>query len=207
MKILAFSDLHRDVDKARRLVELAVSADVIAGAGDFATCRHGLSDVISVLAVIRTPTVLVAGNAETPEELSDACRGWDAAHVLHGQSVRLGGVEFFGLGGAVPITPFGDWSFDLDEAEAARLLVSCPHGAFLVSHSPPLGQCDRDGRGRHLGSRSVLESVESKAPRLVVCGHIHGSWGQRSHVGRSLVVNAGPDGVVLDLEPVPKVPP
>jgi hypothetical protein len=74
------------------------------------------------------PPVLVAGNNESTEELMEACQDWREAHVLHGSAVTLGGVVFFGLGGGVPVTPFGAWSYDLTEEQAARLLVSCPEG-------------------------------------------------------------------------------
>lgn len=202
MRILAFSDLHRDLAAARSIVARAPAFDVVVGAGDFCSVRRGLPEVIDVLRDIRVPTVLVAGNAETPDELEEACKGWDAAHLLHGSGVDLQGVSFYGLGGAVPVTPFGAWSFDLSEEEAKDLLAACPHGAVLVSHSPPRGTADTDSSGRHLGSRAVVDVIEAKSPRLLVCGHIHASWGARAQVGSTEVVNAGPLGVELVVQPV-----
>ena len=199
MKVLATSDLHRDLRTARALVEKSRSVDAGVIAGDLATARRGLKEIVDVLSAIDTPTVIVPGNSETDVELRDACRGWPEANVLHGGSVRIGGVEFFGLGAAVPITPFGAWSFDLSEEEAARLLLKCPEGAVLVSHSPPYGCCDRDSGGRHLGSRSILKTVTEKKPQLVICGHIHGDWGERSEIGGTPIVNAGPEGVVVEV--------
>jgi Icc-related predicted phosphoesterase len=192
MKLLAFSDLHRDQDRAQRLVELAREADVVLGAGDYATMRMGLGGTIEVLSGIAAPTVLVPGNAESDTELWQACAGWPSAHVLHGAAVQLNGAKFFGLGGGVPPTPF-PWSFDLSEDEAAAKLESCPEGAILVVHSPPKGYLD-EAHGRHLGSRAVLEAIERKRPALVVCGHIHQCWGSEAAIGTTPVVNVGPDG-------------
>ena len=59
MKLLAFSDLHRDKERAQRLVELAREADLVIGAGDFATMRMGLEGTIEALGAIEAPTVLV----------------------------------------------------------------------------------------------------------------------------------------------------
>jgi Icc-related predicted phosphoesterase len=199
MRLLLFSDLHRDVDAAKALVDRAADADVLVGAGDFAVVRRGIGDVIDVLRAVSKPCVLVPGNGESDSELREACEGWPAAHVLHGSGTTLDGMPFFGLGAAVPVTPFGDWSFDLSEEAAEELLAPCPEGAVLVSHSPPHGHVDVS-RGRHLGSRAVRRAIERVSPRLVVCGHIHDSWGERATLGSTLVVNAGPRGTSVELD-------
>ncbi len=198
MKLLVFSDLHRDRDAARSLVERAEEADILVGAGDFAVMRRGIDDVIEILSGVDKPTVLVPGNGESDVELMEACSEWASAHVLHGNGVTLEGVPFYGIGAGIPVTPFGDWSFDLTEDEAEVMLADCPEGGLLVSHSPPHGHVDEAG-GRHLGSHAVLETIERVSPRLVVCGHIHGQWGKRSTVGQTLVLNAGPEGQLLEL--------
>ncbi|MDX1392767.1 MAG: metallophosphoesterase family protein [Gemmatimonadota bacterium] len=209
MRLLLVSDLHRDHEAARSVVARSAEADVVVIAGDLAIKRGGLQEIVDVLAAIETPTVLVCGNGESPEELREACARaaspgagtrWRTAHVLHGESVEIDGVTFFGLGAAVPVTPFGDWSYDLTEEEAAALLADCPPGAVLVSHSPPQGHVDTDGSGGHRGSWSVLETIERTAPKLVVCGHIHACWGERSSVGDTQIVNAGPAGVLWILD-------
>src|SRR5262245_13604334 len=120
MKILLFSDLHRDRSAAAKLVDLSRDADLVIGAGDFATARRGIDDTISVLRAIEKPAVLVPGNSESFEELQAACAGWPSAIVLHGSGTQISGIPIWGLGGAVPVTPFGDWSYDFTEAEAAE---------------------------------------------------------------------------------------
>lgn len=128
MKLLLFSDLHCDVAASQSLVDRAPHFDVLVGAGDFATCRRGIEKTIGVLQAIDKPAVLVPGNAESVEELAAACHNWPTAHVLHGSGVTINGVPFFGLGGGIPVTPFGDWSYDFTEREAAELLADCPPG-------------------------------------------------------------------------------
>ena len=154
---------------------------------------------------VEQPAVLVPGNNESYEELVAAAAVWKTAKVLHASSCEIEGITFFGLGGGIPTTPFGDWSFDFTENEADKMLSGCPAGCVLVSHSPPKGVVDVSFSGRSLGSVAVRQAIESKRPRLVVCGHVHASAGQEGKIGRTPVVNAGPNGLIWDL-PLNKLP-
>lgn len=198
MKILAFSDLHCDLDQGARLVEMSAEADVVIGAGDFASMHEGLEETVGALAGIETPTVLVPGNNETVDALRSAAASWSAATVLHGEGTTIEGTEFFGLGAGIPVTPW-DWSFDLDDEAATEMLAVCPENAVLVLHSPPKDHCDSAGAGGNFGSPALLRAIEEKQPRLVVCGHIHESWGCESTIGSTPVRNLGPKGTWLEV--------
>ena len=200
VRLLAFSDLHTDVAQAKRLVRLSEDADVAVGVGDFASVHTGLEETIEALRAIRRPAVLVPGNNETADALRDACQDWESAVVLHGEGTEIDGVAFFGLGAGVPVTPW-DWSFDLTEEEAARMLERCPDGCVLAVHSPPLGHVDQSRSGRHLGSEAVLRSIESKRPIVALCGHVHEQWGRESNIGATRVLNLGPEGTMLEVQP------
>jgi Icc-related predicted phosphoesterase len=194
VKLLAFSDLHRDVEQARLLVESARAADVVIAAGDFASIHRGLAETIEALRPIDKPVLLVPGNNETEDALREACEGWGSATVLHGEGIDLDAVSFFGLGAGVPVTPW-DWSFDLTEDEAEEKLAGCPEDGVLVVHSPPKGHVDGD----NLGSEAVLRTIERTQPRLALCGHIHECWGEESKIGQTRVVNLGPEGTLFEV--------
>ncbi|HEU4736465.1 MAG TPA: metallophosphoesterase family protein [Solirubrobacterales bacterium] len=198
MRLLAFSDLHRDLGQAAELVAMAAEADVVIGAGDFASVHEGLQETIDALAAIETPTLLVPGNNETEDALREATSDWSAATVLHGGGTAIDGVEFYGLGAGIPVTPW-DWSFDLDDGDAASMLEPCPQGAVLVLHSPPRGHCDSNGSDMHFGSPALLQAIEEKSPRLAVCGHIHESWGCESRIGETPIRNLGPQGTWIEV--------
>lgn len=200
MKILAFSDLHCDLDQAAQLVAASDDADLVVGAGDFASVHSGLEETIAALSAIETPTVIVPGNNETASALEAACdaAGWSAATMLHGEGATLAGLSCFGLGAGVPTTPW-DWSFDLSEEEAERMLAGFSGADLLILHSPPAGHCDRASTGQSLGSKAIAAAIERVQPRLAVCGHIHESWGCRSSSGSSEIANLGPQGSVFEL--------
>jgi uncharacterized protein len=198
VKLLAFSDLHRDLDQAAKLVEMSADADVVIGAGDFGSVHEGLEETIGALAPIATPTILVPGNNETVDALRDAAAGWPAATVLHGEGATIDGVKFFGLGAGVPTTPWG-WSFDLSEEEAAEMIAPASPGSVFVLHSPPYGHCDGGDPDTHFGSKVLLAAIEEKRPRLVVFGHIHEAWGCESAVGDTPLRNLGPSGTWIEV--------
>ena len=196
MRLLAFSDIHRDLDQARRIAEISRDAGVVVAAGDFGSMHRGVAQLIDMLVVIETPAVLVPGNNESEDELREACGGWRAATVLHGSGTEIGGVSFWGLGGGIPTTPW-PWSYDLSEEEADTLLESCPRGvAVMVLHSPPNGYLDGD---RSLGSHALLRAIERVQPRVAVCGHVHECAGQEATIGPTRLWNLGPAGTWIDV--------
>ena len=199
MRLLLFSDIHVNESHCHNLVSMANNADIVIGAGDFGSLRRDIGKTISWLKDIKKPAVLVPGNAESYEELKEACRVWPSAVVLHGNGAKIMNVRFYGLGGGVPVTPFGPWSYDFTEEEAADLLKDCPAGSVLISHSPPKGILDRSSRGQNLGSEAVRQLIERQSPILVVCGHIHESSGKTDKLGNTTIVNAGPLGMFFEL--------
>jgi len=199
MRLLLFSDLHRNLAAARALVQRSHDVDVVVGAGDFGTMRKGVDEVIQTLSAIERPAVLVPGNAESYEELMSACNAWPMARVLHGSSAKINGIEFWGVGGAIPETPFGSWSYDFSEMDGQRMFADCPQGAVIVSHSPPKGAVDTSSDGQSCGSVALRGTVERTQPLLVVCGHIHDCGGQSVDISGTPVVNAGPKGIVWEL--------
>jgi uncharacterized protein len=202
MKLLLFSDLHADKTAAQAIVQRAQFVDVLIGAGDFANARHNIHDCIDILRAVNRPTILVAGNNESTDELRAACQGWSSAHILQGTAVTIQNLTFFGIGGGIPMTPFGAWSYDFTEEQARDLLSDCPNDCVLISHSPPKGAVDMSSRGQSLGSTAVRETVERVQPHLVVCGHIHASAGQQTLIGATPIVNAGSRGIEWEIVPL-----
>ena len=138
MRVLAFSDLHRARSRAEALAAAAAgAADLVIGAGDFATARQGLAEALDPFSRLGAPFVAVPRNAESAGELAAAAL--PGALILRGSGARVAGFALFGLGHAVPPTPFGAWSCDLTEAEAAALLDRCAGCDILGTHAPPAG--------------------------------------------------------------------
>ncbi|WP_172300381.1 metallophosphoesterase [Pseudoruegeria sp. HB172150] len=189
MRLLAFSDVHCDLDACAALVAAGAGADLVIGAGDFAQRHEGLEETMAALSPLEDKAVYIPGNNET----ADALRAATSAMVLHGTAAEVVGLRIFGLGCAVPPLPPLPWgSFDMEEAEAATLLQKAEGADILVSHSPPKGIADEmQGRGS-IGSEAVRAAAMAFQPRLLVCGHVHDCWGQTGEIGLTHVRNLGP---------------
>lgn len=197
MRVLAFSDLHLDSAAADTLLAAADGADLILGAGDFAQRRTGLEPFMTRLEPMAPRAIYVPGNNESEAEL----RAATTATVLHGHVIDRNGLRIAGIGAAIPPLPPGvPWdSFDVSEAEAATMLDGIDTCDVLISHSPPHGVADAHVQLGPLGSTAVRAAVERLAPRLLICGHIHDSWGVEGTIGHTRVVNLGPTANWFDL--------
>ncbi|MCC5785993.1 MAG: metallophosphoesterase family protein [Phycisphaerales bacterium] len=203
MRILIASDLHCDIAAARRLVDKSAEAEMVVIAGDFANQHEGLKELIDAIRDIRCPTVLVPGNNEREDALREACEGWLGATVLHTERTNVAGFPVYGIGCGIP--PIDrDWSFDMSEDEAREKTDSLHEreltGGMFVTHSPPYGLCD-EVEGKHCGSKALLEAIRKATPDVVVCGHIHQSWGAEANEGPTRVYNAGPEGRIVEVGP------
>lgn len=197
MRILAFSDLHCDAAASDAIVAAAGSADLVLGAGDFASAHQGLAETMTRLAPLESKAVYVAGNNETVEALRSAT----AARVLHGEALTVHEITVVGLGGAVPPLQAPWWpSFNLTEDEAAALLDPVASADILLTHSPPKGIADVFGPLGSIGSHALRAAVQRLQPRLMLFGHVHDCWGQEGRIGLTRCRNLGPGLTWLTLE-------
>jgi len=192
MKLLAFSDLHRDQDAAQMIVDASKNADFVIGAGDFATRREGMSETLEILKKCLALVILVHGNHDDPIEISQYCESWQNGYYLHGNAVTINGQSFFGLGGEIPPRNPNPWNVAETEAQAAEFLSQCADDTILITHTPPLGIADLQRSGQHEGSAAILAAATNRKPKLILCGHIHNSWGMHGRIGSTRVYNLGP---------------
>ena len=199
MKLLAFSDLHRDLEQGARLVEMSAEADVVIGAGDFASVHEGLEETIAALAAIETPTVLVPGNNETVDALRDAARGWEAATVLHGEGDDDRRGRVLRPRRRHPGHALGMELRPRRRRGAAGCSRPAPRARCWSSTRPPRATATAPATAPNSAARRCCEAIEAKQPRLAVCGHIHESWGCEGEIGTTPVRNLGPAGTWIEL--------
>ena len=85
--------------------------------------------------------------------------------------------------------------------KAKRILNNFESLDILICHQPPYGYLDmtnnpaapKDWKGKHAGSKVILDYIKKFQPKYVFCGHIHESEGH-VRIGKTEVYNLGVAG-------------
>jgi Icc-related predicted phosphoesterase len=179
---------------------METEADYYVAAGDLASWSRGLEHSGKILRAKADKVWVLPGNHESAEQIASFCNEFGFRNI-HDQLFEAGGRQFGGLGYSSP-TPFGTPG-EYSEAELAERLSHFAgiDGLIMICHAPPYGTAlDQIGKGLHAGSHSVLEFIESNQPDYFFCGHIHEAAGQQIRIGKTIAVNAGKRGYLLELE-------
>ena len=70
---------------------------------------------------------------------------------------------------------------------------------ILVTHAPPFNTHLDLVFDRHVGSKSIRESIEKFNPELNICGHLHENFNIRDKIKSTRIINPGPSGEILKL--------
>ena len=123
--------------------------------------------------------------------------------IANFKGLRIGGLDYFTDTSWVREFRPSDYREKLrnarDETEKARGVLSRFNSLdILVCHQPPYRVLDKvtakfapkHWKGKHAGSKVILEYIRKRQPKYVFCGHIHEGEGHKK-IGRTDVYNLG----------------
>ncbi len=122
--------------------------------------------------------------------------------VANFNGIRIGGLEYFIDTNWVRDFKPKDFqrrmaSAKKDTEKAKRILKWFNQLDILITHQPPYGILDKVGapapmhwRGKHAGSKEILDYIKRKQPAYLFCGHIHEGEGKKK-IGKTEVHNLG----------------
>ncbi|WP_457743047.1 metallophosphoesterase [Thermococcus sp.] len=192
MRIVAITDIHGNMRKAKKMAEAVKNAnfDVLLIAGDITNFSNGkvAEEVLGPFLSIGIPVLAVHGNCDGRDvpELLEKLGIW-----LHNRRREINAIGFIGIGGSNK-TPFNTiWELSEDDIRKILLRNYRP-GDIVLSHAPPKEtKADRVHSGLHVGSEALRKFIEEKQPPLVITGHIHEARSV-DEVGATVIVNPGP---------------
>lgn len=195
MKILAFTDIHAHSSYLRILVKKAKHADLIICPGDFTVFMQGFDKVVKVLRSLEKPVLLLHGNHED-EHRVHALKEKNII-PLHKQPYRVGDVLFLGHGG-------GGFAL-IDKALEKRLPLFKKYAqqakqVVFVTHAPPFGtELDYLPWAEHVGCKTILDAIKLLQPKLYLCGHLHENFRVQQRLGKTTMINPGPEGMLIEI--------
>ncbi|MBU0758481.1 MAG: metallophosphoesterase family protein [Nanoarchaeota archaeon] len=198
MKLLLFSDSHGNINFIKNLWYKSKDADLTLCAGDISNFGTDLSMIMSKLNSFKNPVLVVHGNHEEPDELREACKENDNIIFLH-KAVHISDDYFFmGYGGG------GFNMLDTDFTLVAnrffkRQGIEKMKKTILMTHAPPFKTRLDLVQGEHRGNKSIRNFIDEVSPHLVVCGHLHENAGKEQLLGKTFIVNPGPEGMIVDI--------
>ena len=175
MKLLFFADTHGD-DKAHDIIkDRAKDVDGIICAGDISVMERGLKKTMKKLNSIGKPVLMIHGNHEDEE----------------------GDYVFLGYGGGGFST--NDPRFEEVAEKFFKPEVKDKKRIIMVTHGPPHGTIIDNMDGDFRGNKSYRKFMDEVQPHLFVSGHLHETAGKHEKIGRTLVLNPGPHGFIVDI--------
>ena len=202
LRILAFSDLHGDEKALKLLEKKSKKADVVVCAGDFTVFENNILRIMRKLDEIGKPVMLVNGNHEDAMLVAEICRKLKNVKQVHRKaycSSEFPGYIFVGHGGEGFELVSKDFErFSATAVKKIKQLQKQKKKIIFVTHQPP-HKTKLDFIWAHHGSKSYSKFVRKIQPLLHVCGHLHETQGKKDRIRKTLVINPGPKGAIVEV--------
>ncbi|MBU0471342.1 MAG: metallophosphoesterase [Nanoarchaeota archaeon] len=196
MKILAFTDHHGSPEDFKEVARKAKSADIIICGGDFTIFEHEIEYIMEQINNLPKKVLIIHGNHEDEETVRFLANHFKNVEFIHKGYYEIKDYLFIGYGGG------GFSTTDPEFEELSKQFKQIMKGkkTILITHGPPYGtKTDKIGMG-YVGNKSFTKFIKEAQPEIVICGHIHETFGKRDNIGKSKVINPGPEGEIIELK-------
>lgn len=197
MKLLAFVDIHGNMAALRRIIRRAKKPDInlVVNCGDHTIFGEKHRLILKKLNKIKKPVLIIHGNHESEAETRRLCTTFRNCIFIHNRIFKKNNSIFLGWGGG---------GFSLVDKEFERAVKKFRKDfknkkVILVTHAPPYRTKVDRIMNSHAGNKSIRNIIISKKPALVICGHLHENAGRHDKLGRTIIINPGPKGKVIEI--------
>lgn len=203
MKILAAGDLHGDVAAAKKLALRAEkeNVDLVILTGDIVNADQKTDNLIGPFLAKHKKVIFVPGNHDS-FATADFLAEIYPIRNLHGYTVRYDHIGFFGCGGAnIGLEQLKE-SEMFDMLKQGNEKVSAMSGIkkkVMLTHVHPSHTKMETFSQFIPGSKGIKQAVDEFQPDILLCSHVHEAEGIEEKIGKTLVINVGKQGKIIDL--------
>ncbi len=198
MKFLTFVDLHEDKNVLKKIVNRAKKDDIdfVLTPGDITLFGKSLRYVLKHLNEIGKKVYLIPGNHESDNMINEVIADYPNCINFNKSTFKEFGYVFLGYGGG---------GFSAEDSEFRKISRKWysefqDQKTILVTHGPPYGNKTDLVEKRHVGNKDYRKFIERMSPKLMVCGHLHENSGVQDKLGKTLIINPGWEGMVIELD-------
>ena len=200
MKLLAFTDIHGSF-KALKEIEQKVKTenpDLLVCAGDISMFENNINILFKRINSYNKPVIIVHGNHESEEAFNNINSRFKNIFYIHNSFYIYKDFLFIGYGGG---------GFSIEDLEFKAISINLEliikynknKKIVLVAHGPPYKTKLDKINGSYSGSRPLRKFIENNKIDLVVCGHLHENFGKEDFIGKTIIVNPGPFGKIVEI--------
>jgi Icc-related predicted phosphoesterase len=183
------------MDSLRKLKKKAANADLVLCAGDVSIFENHLKALLQEINSFNKPVLIIHGNHESEARLRAECEHHKNLICLHREFYEMENIIFAGYGGggfSLRDNKFEKFADRIRQKRTGKQLV-------LLLHAPPYGNKTDLIMEEHAGNKSFRDFIKEEKPLLVVCGHLHENEGVHDKMGKTLVINPGPEGKLIEI--------
>ncbi len=179
MKIIAWSDIHGDLDRIEKLHSLDIDYDLLIVPGDLSIFERDIIKVLSKLSSFKK-VLLIPGNHEESIDVTL----FDNIFNIHKTFYDSGEYRFLGLG-------HGGFSEFDPNAKILNPYVNSKKKNILITHAPPYGTNLDILNEKHIGNKTISKFIKKNKFNFVLFGHLHEKEGQIDFLNGSTLINCG----------------
>lgn len=197
MKLFAFVDTHGN-SRFMQVIQKKIKKekpDLVLCAGDLSIFENGLEKDLKILDKLKILTLVIHGNHESEHSLRQLCSKLKHVKFFHKRSFKIKDCLFFGFGGGG--FSLVDKEFEKVSRKFKKTIKN--EKVVLITHAPPYGTALDRIAGMHHGNKSISHFIRTIKPVLAICGHLHENSGRHDKIGKTLIINPSPAGMMIKI--------
>lgn len=201
MKLLAFVDMHGSNKALKKIKKQAKKADILICAGDLTIFETNLDKLLFQLDKLKKPVLIIPGNHESEASIKQLSKMFENITNIDEKSHIIEDYLFLGYGGggfSMVDKHFIKVSKKF-EKKIKKSGKNPENKVILVTHAPPYKTKIDKIMGEPCGNKSIKNFILKVKPDLAISGHLHETAGKQDKVKKTIVINPGPYGKIINL--------